>query len=161
VVLYVGAENWPFPIPLVSRNGVWIYDSDAGAKEVLYRRIGENEVTAMAVCHSLIAPVTKPQARSDADIPVSALLATARTSNKPVTFQGYYFRILPNSGNDASAFVAYPTTYGASGVMSFIVDDTGVIYEKDLGPSTVKVATAMPKYRSDPSWTPAETEPGP
>src|SRR5579864_7353338 len=42
-VLYIGAENWPFPIPLVSTNGAWHFDSDAGKSEILFRTIGENE----------------------------------------------------------------------------------------------------------------------
>src|SRR6201984_573971 len=49
-VLYIGAENWPFPIPLVSRNGAWYFDSDRGKQEILFRRIGENETTAIQVC---------------------------------------------------------------------------------------------------------------
>ena len=42
-VLYIGAENWPFPIPLVSTDGAWSFDAKAGMEEVLFRRIGENE----------------------------------------------------------------------------------------------------------------------
>src|SRR6266852_2436495 len=55
VTLYIGAENWPFPIPLVEKNGAWRFDSDAGSKEVLFRRIGENELTAVAICHEFVA----------------------------------------------------------------------------------------------------------
>ena len=51
VILYIGAENWPFPIPLLEKDGVWRFDPDAGMQEVLYRRIGENELTAIATCH--------------------------------------------------------------------------------------------------------------
>src|ERR1700720_410840 len=51
VTLYIGAENWPFPIPLVEKNGVWHFDPEAGAKEVIFRRIGDNEFTAIATCH--------------------------------------------------------------------------------------------------------------
>ena len=47
VTLYIGAENWPFPIPLVATNGVWRFDPDAGAKEVTFRRIGDNELRAL------------------------------------------------------------------------------------------------------------------
>jgi hypothetical protein len=159
-LLYIGAENWSFPIPLVSRNGVWHFDSDDGEKEVLYRRIGENEMTAIEVCRALNTPVTKPEGNADASNPVGTLLATAKTGNKPVEFQGYYFRFLPNSGNNTVALVAYPAAYGSSGVMTFIVDDKGVVYQKDLGPSTVKVASAMAAFRTDPTWTPAETGPG-
>jgi hypothetical protein len=158
-LLYIGAENWSFPIPIVSRNGAWRFDADAGEKEVLYRRIGENEMTAIEVCRALNAPVTKPEANADASNPVGTLLSTAKAGNKPLEFQGYYFRFLPNSGNNTVALVAYPAAYGSSGVMTFIVDGKGAVYQKDLGPSTVKVATAMAAVRTDPTWTPAETDP--
>src|ERR1700732_4655064 len=52
-VLYIGAENWPFPIPLVSKNGAWYFDSDTGKQEILFRTVGENETTALQVCHAL------------------------------------------------------------------------------------------------------------
>src|SRR5882672_11068963 len=71
--LYIGGENWPFPIPLVSRNGAWRFDSDAGSNEIRFRRIGENEVTAIGICHALVARETHPGA------------------NRPVPFHGYYF----------------------------------------------------------------------
>jgi hypothetical protein len=156
-LLYIGAENWSFPIPLVSSKGAWRFDSDAGEKEVLYRRVGENEMTAIEVCRASNAHVTKADANADADNPVGTLLATAKAGHKPVQFQGYYFRILPNSANDTFALVAYPAAYGTSGVMTFIVDEKGVVYQKDLGPSTVKVASAIAAFRTDPTWTPADT----
>ena len=56
VTLYIGAENWPFPLPLVNKNGAWRFDSDAGTKEIMFRRIGENELTAIAICHDFIGP---------------------------------------------------------------------------------------------------------
>src|SRR5260370_1369714 len=49
-VLYIGAENWPFPIPLVAKNGSWYFDSQTGTEEIKFRRIGENEATAIQVC---------------------------------------------------------------------------------------------------------------
>src|SRR5258705_3854369 len=52
-VLYIGAENWPFPIPLVSKNGAWFFDSDTGTQEILFRTVGENETTAIQVCHEV------------------------------------------------------------------------------------------------------------
>src|SRR5690242_12454697 len=42
-ILYIGAENWPFPVPLVSKSGKWYFDADAGAREILFRRVGRNE----------------------------------------------------------------------------------------------------------------------
>src|SRR6202171_3869087 len=55
VHLYIGAENWPFPIPLVKKDAAWRFDSDAGKKEVMFRHIGVNEITAIAICHDVIA----------------------------------------------------------------------------------------------------------
>jgi hypothetical protein len=153
MLLYIGAENWSFPIPLVSHDGVWRYDSDAGEKEVVYRRIGENEMIAIEACQALNAPA-KTGAHADADSPVGTLLAKA--GNKPVSFHGYNYRILPNSGNNTFT-VAYPAAYGSSGVMTFVVGDKDVVYEKDLGASTVKVARAMTAFHTDPTWTPVET----
>src|SRR5713101_1287302 len=53
-VLYIGAENWPFPIPLMSKTGAWYFDSEAGMQEIVFRRIGENEATAIETCHALV-----------------------------------------------------------------------------------------------------------
>jgi hypothetical protein len=157
VVLYVGAENWPFPIPLVSHNGVWHYDSDTGEKEVLYRRIGANEVAAIEACHELIATLEKPRA-PDSDNPVGPLLTAARADNKPVPFQGYAFRILSKAGHDKFGIVAYPTAYGSSGVMTFIINNNkGVVYQKDLGAGTESIATGMAAYPGDSTWVAAET----
>ena len=157
VVLYIGAENWPFPIPLVSHNGVWHYDSDTGEKEVLYRRIGANEVAAIEACHALIATLEKPQAHTDSDNPAGPLLTAARADNKPVPFQGYSFRLLSKPGHDKFGIVAYPTVYGSSGIMTFIVNDKGVVYQKDLGAGTEKVAAGMTTYPADSTWVSAET----
>src|SRR5882724_11580676 len=55
VTLYIGAENWPFSIPIVEKGGAWHFDPDAGLKEVLFRRIGENELTAITICHEFVA----------------------------------------------------------------------------------------------------------
>lgn len=158
-VLYIGAENWPFPIPLVSRNGAWRFDSDGGANEIRFRRIGENEVTAIGMCHALVAAVTRPGADSEADGLVRTVLPHLQESNSPVLFHGYYFRMRSSSGGGFGA-IAYPAEYGSSGVMTFIVDQDDGVFEKDLGPSTVKVATAMPSYRPDSTWAPSESGPG-
>ena len=143
MLLYIGAENWPFPIPLVSRNGAWRFDADAGGQEIQYRRIGENEVTAIARCHDLAAAARPP-------------LADAKSDNKPVPLHGYYFRVLPQSGSGVTT-IAYPAVYRSSGVMTFIINKDGVVREKDLGPNTAKIARAMAKYHADRTWTRAET----
>jgi hypothetical protein len=127
-VLYVGAENWPFPLPLNSKNGAWSFDARAGKREVLYRRIGANESIAIDLCSAL--------ARQD-DRDAAALLGN------PIPLHGYYFRAR------APYFIAYPADYRSSGVMTFIVGRDGVVYERDLGPRTAKVATEM---KPDSSW---------
>ena len=155
MLLYIGAENWPFPIPLVSRNGAWRFDSDAGGQEVRYRRVGENEVTAIALCHDLVAAARHPGTADEAGGLLATVLADAKSGNKPVAVHGYYFRVLARSGNGFAA-VAYPAAYRSSGVMTFIIQND-VVREKDLGPNTVKLASSMPRYQTDRTWRLAET----
>jgi hypothetical protein len=54
--LYIGARNWPTPIPLVNKGNSWYFDTGAGKKEILYRRVGRNELSAIKVCQELVAP---------------------------------------------------------------------------------------------------------
>jgi Protein of unknown function (DUF2950) len=179
-VLYIGAENWPFPIPLVSKNGAWFFDSDTGGEEILFRAIGENETTALQVCHV----VTKGKDHNDADIiavdPVTEYAQglvsggianaenTARdTGTQSGPFHGYYFRVVTNNaaGTDdlasgsrttgTPALVAYPADYRSSGVMTFIVTKNGKVYEKDLGSKTTTLAKNL-KRGPDSSWHTAE-----
>ena len=157
-VLYVGAENWPFPIPLVSRNGVWRFDSKAGADEIRFRRIGENEVMAIGLCDTLAAAQTHPDTESEADRLVKTLLPGAKSASKPILFHGYYFHILSNSAGGFAA-IAYPALYRTSGVMTFVVAQDGGVAEKDLGPNTTKIAGAMTHYEIDATWAPAEPMP--
>jgi hypothetical protein len=137
--LYVGAENWAFPIPLVFENGVWRFNSGAGSDEILFRRIGENEVAAMGMCGSLLAGGTP----------------SATKMRKSILFHGYYFHTLSTSNGELAA-IAYPAVYRSSGVMTFIVTQDGGLSEKDLGPGTTKVAGAMSRYQSDKTWTPVD-----
>lgn len=157
MILYIGAENWPFPIPLVSRNGAWRFDSDVGAHEIRYRRIGENELTAIALCQALVAQ-SHPGADGATDGPAAGVLAAAKNGGRPVAFHGYYFRTLAGSGNRVAAALAYPIAYRSSGVMTFAVDTGGAAYEKDLGPRTAKIAGTMTGYRIDRTWSPAEAK---
>jgi Protein of unknown function (DUF2950) len=141
-VLYIGAENWPFPIPLVQKNGKWHFDSVAGAEEVAARTIGENESVALNVCQDLAEPTQSSAAEtsSDAALEFARKLTSANTSTSSQnSFHGYNFRV----GSDQPAgvrLIAYPAEYGVSGVMTFVVEAGGSIYEKDLGPETAKVA---------------------
>jgi hypothetical protein len=156
--LYIGAENWPFPIPLVSRGGVWRFDADGGADEIRFRRIGENEVTAIGLCHSLVAAETHPGADPEADGLVKTVLPDVQRADKAAPFHGYNFRILSKYSGGFIA-IAYPAVYRSSGVETFIVNQDDVVYEKDLGRHTAAVAGAMKVYPSGPTWTPAESIP--
>jgi hypothetical protein len=156
--LYIGAENWPFPVPLASSDGVWRFDSKAGSDEIRFRRIGENEVTAIGMCDTLAMAETHPGTDSEADRLVKTLLPKVEGAGKPIPFHGYYFHVLSNSGGGFTA-IAYPVMYRSSGVMTFIVTQDGGVSEKDLGTNTAKVAGAMTSYQSDATWKPAESKP--
>jgi hypothetical protein len=172
-VLYIGAENWPFPIPLTSKNGAWYFDSETRTQEILFRRIGENEAAAIQVCEEFAItkkdqdakPVSYDPITQFAQSLVSAGTANAG-SNDSSPFHGYYFRLV--NGNSAAgtngyvsghkkgglALVAYPAEYRSSGVKTFIVTQNDIVYEKDLGPNTT---TNAPTIKSRTSgWRPAE-----
>jgi len=128
LVLYVGAENWPFPFPLVRENATWRFDPEAGMDEVLARRIGEDELAAIASARALATG--KGQAQLNG-----------------VPFHGYYFRRLASD-----KIAAYPAEHRVTGVLTFIAGPDGVVYEKDLGPDTAKAVTAMRNSDSMASW---------
>jgi len=202
MILYIGAENWPDPIPLVEKNGSWHFDTDAGKEEILARRVGRNELATIDVCYQLVDAQQQHYARANngehryalkfigdndghdglfssesGEQSVSshnALIASAAVENgtaashDPVSFNGYYFRILTAQGNNAEgraksylangkmvggfAFVAYPAVYRFTGIMTFIVNQNGIVYQKDLGPDTEKIANAMTEYDPDSTW---------
>lgn len=205
-ILLVGADNFPFPIPLKKNaDGQWYFDTAAGREEVLNRRIGRNEFAIIAVCgavadaeaqyHSqphdddktkqyavkFISDAGKQNGlywKADDGQPASPLgpmaaFATAEGyTAKPeghTAFHGYYFRMLkgqtaqaPGGAKDymvngkmtgGFAFVAYPAEYGNSGVMTFIMNQDGVLLQKDLGKTTTDTATAMNLFDPDPTWT--------
>ena len=207
--LYLGAANWPFPIPIAKNGrGAWYFDTEAGKNEILYRRIGRNENDAIDILHSLVdaqmdyastmhdGSTTKQYAMkfiSDegkqnglywktADnqdpSPIGPLLVSAAgegytmKQGQASPYHGYYYRMLTKQGAAAKggakdyvvngqmtrgfAFVAYPAQYQNSGVMTFIVNQDGVVYEKDLGPDTDKVASAMTDYNPDKTWSKAD-----
>jgi hypothetical protein len=158
MTLYIGAENWPFPIPLVSHEGVWQFDSEAGSREILFRRIGENEVTAIGMCDTLLIAETRPGTDSEADQLVKTFLPELEHASKGIAFHGYYFHVLTNQRGSFAA-IAYPAKYRASGVMTFIVTQDGNVLEKDLGPKSAKIASTMTGYHPDEGWTPAESKP--
>ena len=209
VTMVVGAENWPVPIPLVDKSGVWYFDTEAAKDEILFRRIGKNELFAIQACSDLVdaekqyynrAPngyakeyaqkLVSDEGKHDGlywaetgdqlNSPINPLIAYARQNlpanqaGEHVPFNGYFFRILNRQGPHAPggtknyvvngkmtagfAFIAYPAEYRSSGVKSFIVNQSGIIYEKDLGPDTTKIAQTMTVYDPDAGWAKVEQE---
>jgi len=173
-VLYVGAENWPFPVPLASKAGAWYFDAAAGKEEVLFRRIGENEATAIEACHALVLSKQGHSTTTTADDPVIQYAQTfvashEKGSEAPASkevpagpFHGYYFRILSGQrkrgpgANVGFTFIAYPAEYRSSGVLTFAVGQDNVVYEKNLGPDTAKLAKKTTVRTPFSSWNAAE-----
>lgn len=166
--LYLGPENWPFPIPLVEKNGAWHFDVETGRKEVMFRRIGENELRAMVVCHELLAAEKQlranPKTASQLDSLLAPLVSAAvsgSASAEPVLIHGYYFRVAAKhqtGGKVASGFgfVAYPAEYRSSGVMTFLIAENDVVREKDLGANTPTLASVLGASPKDKGWVPAD-----
>jgi len=188
--LYIGAENWPAPIPLVQKAGTWHFDTDKGRQEILYRRIGNNELTLIQVCHELVDAEKEYRAQTHDGIndhayaqkimsdpgkqnglywksdtkgtqsPLGPFVASAERegytqieNQSPTPFHGYYFKALKSPG---FAFLAYPAEYRSSGVMTFILNQDGIVYEKNLGPKTTDVAKRISEYTRDSSWRKAD-----
>lgn len=205
VTLYIGAENWPFPIPIVKNSaGAWYFDTQSGKEEILRRRVGRNENDAIEVLGNLVdaqrdyasepreGDKTKHYAlkflsddgrqnglywktsENDPPSPIGPLLVSAASQGYRVQqghsapFHGYYYRMLTKQGSAAKggaldyvvdgkltrgfAFVAYPAEYRNSGVMTFIVNQNGVIYQKDLGSQTEQTASELQEYNPDSGW---------
>jgi hypothetical protein len=211
-ILIIGKDDFPFPIPLVRKDDAWRFDTEAGRTEVLYRRIGANELNTIQACLAYVdaqneyadkdrgdgvgvyaqriisQPGKKdglywPTAAGEEESPLGDLVADAATEGyKPrgggerTPFHGYYYKILTRQGPAAPggvldyvvkgkmiggfALVAWPAEYGNSGVMTFIVNHNGTIYEKDLGERTAQVAAAMSAYNPDNSWKKTEMSEG-
>ena len=187
--IYIGAENWPLPIPLVEKSGAWFFDTDAAKDEILFRRIGHNEMCAIRVSQELVMAEEEyysghqhQYARKIAsdpgkqnglywqasggqkESPMGPLVAEASVADgagsanglgAPAPFHGYYFRIVA-AKNAEFAFVAFPAEYRNSGVMTFMVGKDGVVYEKDLGAETAKLAKSVKEYSLDSTWLKAE-----
>lgn len=207
--LYIGAENWPTPIPLVHKGDRWHFDTPAGKEEILYRRIGKNELAVIQVCRELVDAEkeyhAQPQEGSagrqyaqklhsdpgkhdglyweagfgEVESPIGPLVASAAAEGyaadagqKPQPFQGYFFRVLTGQGANGPggarsyivggkmtrgfAFLAYPAEYRSSGVMTFIVDQDGIVHEKDLGHRTTEIAKNLTRYGRDATWRRAD-----
>ena len=206
VTLVLGKDAWPFPIPLEKADKEWHFDTAAGAEEIINRRIGRNELSAIEVCRAYVDAQREysskdrnsdglreyaqhftshanqrdglywPVKTGEESSPMGVLIARARdegyenagTRTKREPYHGYYYRILKSQGSHAPggahdyivgnhmiggfALVAFPAQYGASGVMTFIVNQDGVVYQKNLGPDTDKIARQIKEYDPDPSW---------
>ena len=212
VTLEIGADGWPFPIPLVKQDGQWFFDTAAGAEEILNRRIGMDEMGAINVCNAYVEaqreyasedrmgdgvlayaqflrstpgthdglfwPTNQPGEELS---PLGPLVAQARVegyhrtstmlNDEQAPYHGYYFKILTRQGKHAPgdkynyvingrmiagfALVAWPAEWGNTGVMTFVVNQSGVVFQKNLGPKTVKIASAITTYDPDGTWLPA------
>jgi len=210
VMLTLGRDNWPFPIPLVQKDGKWFFDTAAGKEEILNRRIGEDEVGAIRVCRGYVVAQFEyfSEDRRGEDVlefaqhmmsttgkhdglfwetkadeppsPLGPLVAQARAEGygrrdgenpekkQRHPYHGYFFKILTKQGSKAPggqydyvinghmvggfAMVAWPAGYGSSGIMTFIVNQRGKVYQKDLGQATAKLASEMTEYNPDETW---------
>ena len=208
IILNIGAENWPFPIPLVKKDDRWFFDTDAGKEEIINRHIGEDEINAIGVCRTYV-DAQRQYASKDRDgsevlkyaqnfksasgkkdglyweaaaneetSPFGPLVAEAReegyspgkNGEGPHPFHGYIFKILTRQGPAAPggkynyiingnmiagfALAAYPSKWGDSGIMTFVINQQGKLYQRNLGPETGEIARAMLEYNPDKNWAP-------
>ncbi|MEW6586780.1 MAG: DUF2950 domain-containing protein [Nitrospirota bacterium] len=206
MVLCVGSDNWPLPIPIVKKGAVWVFDTQKGKQEILNRRIGRNELRVIDVLHAyvdaqyeyatkdcmgggkvefaqrLISTDGKHDGlyweakEGEEESPLGLLVAQAAKEGYAnpnlQPFHGYYFRILKGQGKQANggaynymvngkmilgfAIVAYPAEYGNSGVMTFKVNQEGIIYQKNLGKNTKRRAEGMRLFDPDKTWKKVE-----
>ncbi|MGZ8189723.1 MAG: DUF2950 domain-containing protein [Methylococcaceae bacterium] len=209
-IVHVGNTDWPFPIPLVKNGDSWLFDAEQGRQEILNRRIGRNELSALGVIRGYVE-AQFDYANSDRDgdgvseyaqklkseagnfdglfweaedgqpeSPLGPLVAEARavgykvkgTTEKPSPYHGYYYRILTRQGSNVPGgkydyiingnmiagfgMVAFPAEYGSSGIMTFVVNHQGKIFQKDLGPKTAEIAAKMKEYNPDSKWEPLQ-----
>jgi len=181
MVLLIGDQDWPFPVPLLHDGEKWRFDSARGMVEVRAREIGSNELDAIEACAGYVsmqqayaakkrtAAGTQEYAETVASSHVPAELANAAGDHPTRPYHGYYFKALKGQGPNAPggqhsymvgkaviggfALVAWPATYGVTGIHTFIVGQDGVVYEKDRG---AQPAGPVTSYDPDPSWMPVE-----
>jgi hypothetical protein len=205
-VLIAGKQDWPFPIPLAKKGQSWFFDTEKGKEEILNRRIGENELSAIQTCLAIIdaqreyaikdrnrdslleyaqkfasdpgkknglyweAKAGEPQS------PLGPVVARARSegyqrkqAGERIPYHGYYYRILTAQGKNAPggaysylvkgkmiggfALVAFPANYGNSGIMTFVANHEGKVFQKNLGKNTASIANSMKEYNPDSTWT--------
>jgi hypothetical protein len=188
--LIVGGEDWPFPVPIVKAGKSWFFDTKAGRQELLFRRVGQNELDAIQICRGYVEAqheyalakrtagvnqyaqrIISTEGQQDGlawknpdgtwDGPVGEKVAAAIArgySSRTEPFHGYFFKVLKGQGPAAMmgemdfvvngamiagfALVAAPAQHRVTGVKTFMVGPSGVVYEKDLGPDTLKTFEA-------------------
>jgi Protein of unknown function (DUF2950) len=206
--MVIGQDDYPFPIPLVRKEGMWQFDTAAGRQEILFRRIGRNELNTIQASLAFVdaqneyaekdrtgagkgiyaqrivsSPGKKdglywPDDQSNDVSPLGELVAKAtaqgyRVGGGQIPYHGYYYKILTKQGPAAPGgaldyvvkgnmiggfgLVAYPAEYRNSGVKTFIVSHSGVIYEKDLGPNSAEIAGRMTSFNPDDTWQKVDT----
>ena len=200
-ILSVGNDEWPLPIPLVKKEGKWSFDTKAGREEVLFRRIGANELDVIQICRGYVEAQNEYalEKHDNAEVnqyaqkiistpgkhdglawqnpdgtwggPVGEGIAKALAqgyTDRSQPYHGYYFKILKGQGPAAPlgkinfivngamiggfALAAAPAEYRVTGVKTFLVSYQGVVYQKDLGPDTLKIFKDMELYNPDKTW---------
>jgi hypothetical protein len=206
-ILSVGTGDWPMPIPIIRKKGVWFFDSKSGRQEILFRRIGRNELDAIQICHGYVEAqneyalfkrdgsgvnqyaqrIISTPGKQDGlawknddgtwEGPVGQDIARVIElgyTDKASPYHGYFFRVLKSQGSAAPmgemdfvvkglmiggfALAAAPAEYGLTGLKTFIVSHSGVVYEKDLGDGTLDAFKAMKLYNPDKTWAPVRGE---
>jgi hypothetical protein len=181
MVLLIGDQDWPFPIPLLHEGDHWRFDPERGSVEVRARQIGANELDAIQACAAFVGiqqeyaakkrsdAGTLEYAESVASSPVPKEFAEAAGPNPTRPYHGYYFRVLKEQGPNAPggqhpymlgkamiggfALAAWPASYGVTGIHTFIVNQDGMVYEKDRG---AHPAAPVTSYDPDRSWVPVD-----
>ena len=208
-VLVIGPNDWPFPVPLVNYKGQWFLDGAAGTQELVFRRIGRNELGAISVCRGFVNAQNEyasqghdgdepgvyalklisdegqhnglywPTAEGETPSPVGPAVAEAAADGYKnaagAPYHGYHYRLLYKQGSNAKggakeyfdngvltggfALIAWPAQYQVSGVKSFVVNQDGMVYQKDLGEASDAEAAKINSFNPDATWelVPADT----
>jgi len=182
-VLLLGKNDWAFPIPLVKKEGKWVYDLKVGREEILNRRVGANELEAIQNMKEYVRaqkeyahlnggayaqkfwsdPGKKNglywESKDGKDpSPIGSKVLQARAEGyadaekgAPLLYHGYYYRML--KAPKGFALLAYPAKWDDSGVMSFVVNQEGVVFQKNLGKDSLALASALSSYKIDSTWS--------
>ncbi|ABP59350.1 DUF2950 family protein [Enterobacter sp. 638] len=170
--LVVGDSNWQLPIPVVKGESGWQFDMRKAADEILTREIGRNELAAIEALHAYVdaqqsyyalnqtyaQKIISSEGKKDglywpvAPGEAPSPLGPAFSPQIPGTgYHGYRFRILPDK-NNGFAMIAWPVSYGQTGVMSFVINQDDNVYQANLGDETQQKAEATTTYHPDKNW---------